>query len=273
MAPVGPGPPRFTWEVYPGLYPSQPKLRRPRFGWRAVIVPVLLVIAVLTTVIAVGGAYYGWAGSEPATYTVSGVAQLSGGHPWISGTITVTDEAGTTSKTIPAGGAFDFPNVPTGGVNLNVTYAGYAPLLVETFVSPIYDAGSQGLRLTLSPGGPANASVVYLTPFHGGVPDLAQLEIFQTSVGSAAAIAGIAALFSGTTALYVRRADRPALGIVGGASGAVVPFGLLILSVGLVFPYLLLAGLVSGVLGAFAFAIAWIEIIQAPDRPMPTAKP
>ncbi len=265
LAPTRPIPPRFTWEVYPGLYPSQPPLTKPRFVWRSLIVPVLVATAIVTMGIAAGGAYYGWNGSQPAQYTVNGVAHLSNGARWVSGSITLTDEAGTGTFPIGPGGVFNFTGVPTGGVQLNVTYPGYAPLLVETFVSPVFDAGSQGLVLTLNPGTVSNESVLSLSPY-------LDLEYFQAYVGAGAAIAAIAGILSAVAAVILRRSDRPAIGIVGGAAGAAVPFALIVIPVGTVFPLLLLLGLVSGVLGAFAFAIAWIEIIQVGDRSGPPAR-
>jgi hypothetical protein len=219
--------------------------------------------------IAAGAAYYGWSGSQPAQYTVSGVAHLSNGATWVRGSITLTDEAGTGNYPIGPGGAFSFSGIPTGGVNINVTYPGYAPIMVETFVSPVYDAGSHGIVVTLQPGTLANWSVVYLTPYHGGTPDLADLEFFQAYVGAGATIAAIAGILSAVAAVILRRSDRPAIGIVGGGAGAAVPFALLVIPVGTVFPLLLLLGFVSGILGAFAFALAWIEIIQVGDRSGP----
>lgn len=228
--------------------------------------PVLLATAIVAFGIAGGSAYYGWSGSQAGQYTVSGIAQLSDNQPWVHGQITVTDESGTGTYPIGPGGAFNFTGIPTGGVQLNVTYPGYAPLLVVTFVSPVYDAGSRGLVLTLSPGPVSNESTLTLSPY----PDL---EFFQAYVGAVATIAAVAGILALFAAITLRRFDRPAIGIVGGASGAALPFALVIIPVGTVFPFLLLAGLVSGVLGAFAFAIAWIEIIQVAERPLPPKNP
>lgn len=234
-----------------------------------------MLLAVTVVAFAASGlaAYYGFQGSQPGQHTVTGVAQLAGGHPWVSGQVTLIDEDGTTVLTVGPGGAFSFVGVPSGGVNLNVTYAGYAPTLVETFISSVYDAGTQGLVITLEPGSAANQSTLYLTPFHGGSPDLANLEAFQTDVGAGSVIAAIAGALAAASAVFVRRSDRPPLGIVGGASGAAVPLALVVLPVATTFPVLLLLGLASGVMGAFAFAIAWIEVIQVADPPANPARP
>lgn len=221
---------------------------------------MLLAAAFVAFAVAAGAAYYGVAGSQEGHYSVNGVAQLSGGRPWEYGQIVLSDELGNTTSQIGPGGAFSFTGVPTGGVELNVTYPGYAPLLVITFISPVYDAGTQGLVLTLSPGSTANESTVTLSPY----PDL---EYFQAYVGADATIAAIAGLLSTVAALILLRSDRPALGVVGGASGIAVPFALIIIPVGSVFPLLLLLGLIAGFLGALGFAIAWIEVIQVGDRP------
>lgn len=270
LAPHGLLPPRFTWEVYPGLYPSQPPLSGPRFRWRGLIVPVLLAIVVVSAGVAAGAAYYGWAGSQPAQYTVSGTVILSNGAPASGGSVTFTDQAGTLPPvSIGTQGTFSVSGVPTGGVELNVTYPHYAPLLVVTFVCPAYDAGTQGLALSLNPGTVSNESVLVLSPYPSFHSGYSPLEYFQADVGAAAAIAAIAAILSAVGAVILRRSDRPAIGIVGGAAGAAVPFALLVLPVGTVFPLLLLVGLVLGILGAFAFAVAWIEIIQVGDRSTP----
>lgn len=264
LAPTGSLPPRFTWEVYPGLYPSQPPLSRPRFRWRRIVVPILLAIALASLGAAAGAGFYLWQGSQPATYTVSGVAHLSNG-PWLQGSVTVADESNTTVYHIRAGGAFSISGIPTGGVQLNFTYPGYAPVVVQTFVSPAYDAGSQGFSVTLSPGTVSNQSVTALSPY----PDL---EYFQAYLGAGAAMAVIVGLLAAGSAGVLRRSDRPAYGVVGAAGGVALPFALLILPVATVFPALLVFALLAGGLGALTLALAWVEIIQVSDQAPPTPR-
>lgn len=253
-------PPLYSWEVLPGLYPALPVPRRPRIRMRRLAQGALIGVAVLAVVFGGVLAVLGTEASSPGSYAVSGTVlkQTAGGAniPAFGATVVLTVDGGhRQSETVFATGAFAFSGVPVGGISLNITEPGYAPVTVVTFASTIYNAGTTGLTVTLLPGGPSNATTVALSPF----PDL---ESFLASIGSGVVMLGIVALVGGFAAFVTARANRPAVGVVGGAAGVLTPLAFFFLALGGVFPALAAGTGVLAALGAFAATTRTLEIFQ-----------
>jgi hypothetical protein len=226
-------------------------------------------MGVLVLALAFAGvfAYYGALAPTPGSYTVSGVVDRDQGNghtvPAAGARVLLTMEGGQHQSTFagPDGG-FVFAEVPTGGVTLNFSLVGFAPVEVDTFVSSVYDAGTQGILVTLEPGSLGNGSTVAFTAF----PDL---ESFLASIGSAVALLGIVAAVAGVAAVGTLRQDRPALGVVGGGAGLIAPLGLYLLALGPVFPIVASATAVLAAFGAFALALRAMEMAQTGPAPGP----
>ncbi len=252
-------PPLFSWEVYPGLYPMLPRPHRPR--WRARGLTVVALFLVVGLAIAFAGllAFYAVAANQPASYDVSGAVDLGGaggGAPAAHATVVLTEDNGQKLVTYTdLYGSFAFPGVPAGGIVLNVSYPGYAPVEVDTFASPVYNAGTQGILVTLAPGSVGSGSTVSLTPFPN-------LETLLASVGGAVVLFGIVAVVALLAGVGTARADRPALGIVGGSAAVVSPLVLFLLGLSPVFPDLLAATAIPSAVGAFAVGLRAIELAQ-----------
>jgi hypothetical protein len=196
----------------------------------------------------------------PGSYTVSGTVVESGAGPGIGLTVPATvvltaDNGQKVVEQTGSGGGFSFTNVPAGGISLNITAPSFAPVTVLTFASPVYNAGTTGLSVTLVYGGPANATTTTLSQF----PDL---ESFLASIGSGVVLLGIVAVFGGVAAAVTRRSDRPAVGVVGGAAGALAPAALYFLALGGLFPVVTAGTAVLAGLGAFAATTRTVEIFQ-----------
>ncbi|MGI0068531.1 MAG: hypothetical protein ACREB9_09055, partial [Thermoplasmata archaeon] len=140
-------------------------------------------------------------------------------------------------------------------------------ILVVSYVSPIYDAGSSGIVVSFANSASGSNQTVDLSPF--GLSDIAYVGDY---VGSAALIAAIGALIALAGTIAVRRADRPAMAIAGGAGGLGVFWGFVATGAGYAFPQLLLLSTVAAAVGAFAFSLAWIELIQIRERGRPPAQ-
>lgn len=253
-------PPLYTWEVVPGLYPTFPRPRPPRWSARRATVLALLAIVVLAVVFAGLLAVYGVLAAGPGSYTVSGTVRVelpSGGTAPASGArvLLTEDEGAQLSERTAADGSFVFRGVPPGGVTLNITMAGYAPVEIDTFASPVYNAGTEGISVILTPGSVANGSTVVLSAF----PDL---ETLLASIGSAVVLLGIVAAIAGVAATLTLRQDRPALGVVGGGAGLSAPFALYLLGLAPVFPLAVAASTVLAAFGAFALGLRAIELLQ-----------
>jgi hypothetical protein len=147
-----------------------------------------------------------------------------------------------------------------GGITLNITQPGYAPVTVVTFASTVYDAGTTGLSVTLTPGGSANSTTVALSPF-------SDLESFLASIGSGVVLLGLVACVGGFAAVVTARSDRPAVGVVGGAAGVLAPVALYFLALGGVFPELVTGAAVLATVGAFATTTRALEIFQLGPEP------
>jgi hypothetical protein len=257
-------PPLYSWEVLPGLYPALPRPRIPRWRARRAAAAGLLVVAVLAATFAAVLVYDAWDATRPGAFTVDGAV----GHsvdgsvaPLAGAQVVLTDDANR-STTVSTGfdGSFSFTNVPPGGVTLNVTASGYAPLTVTTFVSTVYLAPATNLQVVLAPGSPGNGSTVTLAPF----PDLEQ---FVASVGSGAVLLGIIALVAGVAAIATVRTDRPALGVVGGAAGLLSPAVLVYLSLSAAVPVVMYGTAVIAAAGAFILALRTVQMAQTGPAP------
>jgi len=252
-------PPLYSWEVLPGLYPALPSPRRPRVPLRRMAQLTLVGIAVVSVVLTGLLVAYGAEALGTGTYSVSGTVFLQSGNgvaPAAGTTVTLTTDSGETlTQQTSLAGAFAFGSVPAGGIALNFTAAGYSPETVYTFASPVYNAGTTGLSVTLQPGPESNGSATALTPF----PDL---ESFLASIGSAAVLLGIVASIGVAAAVVTARSDRPAVGVVGGAAGLLSPFALYFLALGDIFPAVLAGTAVLAGLGAFVTTTRSIEIFQ-----------
>jgi hypothetical protein len=260
-------PPLYSWEVLPGLYPALPRPRRPRWRARQAAAAALLAVLVLSIALAGVLGYYGMLAPTSGDYTVSGtvVEDLGGGRTApAAGAVVVLTPEGQAPRTEYAGaqGVFNFLGVPTGGLTLNFSLPGYSPVEVDTFVSPVYDAGTQGILVTLEPGGAGSGTTVAFSAF----PDL---ETFLASIGSGVLLLGIVAVVAGVAVVGTLRGDRPALGVVGGGAGLLAPLGLYLLALAPVFPLVLDATAALAAFGAFALALRTVEMAQTGPAPGP----
>lgn len=257
-------PPLFSWEVYPGLYPPLPPLRSTRWRTRGLATAVLLASVIVAA--GLGGmlVYEGWAAMAPRSFAVGGTVYESptggpGVEPAAGATVTLVDDAGATYSVVTGStGSFSFEGIRPGGVELNVTLAGYSTVLVQTFVSAVYVAGGSpgGLAIVLDPGPASNETVVDLTPFPS-------LESFVATIWSGAALLGLAAIVAGVAAVVTWRADRPAPGVAGGAAMIAAPLALEILSVGVVEPLVVDVSLALAALGAVVLVVRGLELVQS----------
>jgi hypothetical protein len=247
-------PPLYSWEVLPGLYPVLGRPRAPR--WRTgpvVAVALALVVASSAAVIGIL-AFYGATALGPAEYSVSGsVGRTVGGvccTPAAGATIVLTDDSGAEqTQSVSPLGTFAFLDVPAGGISINVTLPGYAPVTVRTFASPVYTSGVTGLGITLVPGGAENGTTVDLTPF-------ASLEDFVAAIGGGIGLLAVAGAVAGGAILAGRRTERPALAVVGGAAGVAIPVAFYLLGLAAAFPMVVAGGAVAAGFGAFALTIS-----------------
>ncbi|MCI4338754.1 MAG: carboxypeptidase-like regulatory domain-containing protein [Thermoplasmata archaeon] len=257
-------PPLYSWEVLQGLYPPLTRPRVPKWRARRAVAAALIVVTVLAAGLAAVLVYEGYDASRPSSFTVDGTVDHQVGgipQPLDGAKVVLTNDGNHASEVFTVlDGTFAFSNVPPGGVTLNVTAAGFAPLTVTTFVSVVYLTQATGLQIVLSPGGPDNSSTVALAPF----PDLEQ---FLASVGSGAVLLGIIALVAGFAAVATFRDDRPAIGVVGGAAGLVAPLVLFYLSLSAVFPLLEGLSAILAAAGSFTLALRAIQLAQTGPAP------
>jgi hypothetical protein len=252
-------PPLFSWEVSAGLYPPLPAPRIPKWKPRRAAGYALLVVALVAIVLAGILAYDAVAATAPGSYTVSGtvLAESSGGSsPALGARAVLLGENGySATTTIGPSGTFAFAGVPTGGVSINFTLAGYSPVSISAFVSSVYSAGDSGIVVTLDPGTAANASGVAYTPFP-------TLESFLASIGAAIVLLGLTAIVAALAAWVTVKSDRPAVGVVGGSAGVFAPLVLYFLALGGPFPLILLGTGIAATIGAFAVGSRAIEMAQ-----------
>ncbi len=253
-------PPLYAWEVIPGLYPALPPPRLPRWRARPVAAGTLFGVAVVAVVLAAVFGYYAVIAPAPGSFATNGSVTLqtaSGGTMPGSGvTVTVVEESGASvSTTTGADGSFSIAGLPTGGLAITFTRSGYSPVTVDAFVSTLYSAGATGLGVSMARGGPSNASTYALTPF-------TDLEQFVASIGAGILLLGLVAVLAAYAGVLTLRADRPAVGVVGGAAGLFSPLALLLLSLGDPFPLVLVASAALSALGAFVVGLRAIQMMQ-----------
>jgi hypothetical protein len=261
-------PPLYAWEVSPGLYPAQRVPRRARWRWRRVAAVALVTVAALAAFTA---AYLGVAGvqaAQPSSYVVSGTVWEvhSGTPPTLAVGATVVlrtnDNRTTLTELTGANGTFWFVAVPNGGIDLNVTHAGYGPTDVYTFASRAYSAGTRGMTVYLAPGGPTNTSAQVQSPF----PDL---ETFLAYVGGGAVLAAAVAVVAGLAAFALRRPGSAVVGVLGAGAAVAFPGVVLFLSLDAAFPLLAAPAGLGGGLGAFALVLAAAELSSGRSRAEP----
>ncbi len=259
-------PPLYSWEVVPGLYPTLPLPRRTRWRARRAAAIALIAVVVLAVGFASTFAYYGVVAGEPGSFPVNGIVERSVGGvtgPAAGATVVLTEEGGAQASTVTlVDGAFAFAGVPGGSVSLNVSLPGFAPVVVSTFVSAVYDAGTTGLEVVLAPGATGNATTVTLSPFSG-------LEGFLASIGVAVVLFVLIAGVAAAAAVGTVRADRPSLGVVGGGAGLLAPVAVYLLALGSAFPLVTSATAAVAGFGAFALALRAVELAQASPAPGP----
>jgi hypothetical protein len=257
VAPRDP-PPLFAWEVLPGLYPALPPPPPRRRTYRAAAAALVVVAVVVSGFVGVL-AFDAWVAAEPASFAVDGsVGQYVGNafEPIAGATVALTNDANATVRVVTGvDGTFAFASVPSGGVSLNVSAAGFSPATVLTFVSSIYSAPATGLEIALTPGSVANGSMTTLSPF----PDLEQ---FEASLGSGAVLLTAVVLVAGVAAVATSRDGRPALGVVGGAAGLVSPLVMFYLALSTAFPLLTTVSAVAAGAGAFAVVIQAGRLVE-----------
>jgi hypothetical protein len=250
-------PPAYSWEVLPGLYPNLPPPRRSRRSVRPMVAIALALVAVVAAGLIGALANYGVEASAPFHYSITGYVYLPSSAAATGARVVLTTDGGEVeSYTVGPNGTFSFHDVPSGGASLNVTLLNYAPVTVDTFASPVYNAGTTDLGIGLSVGNASNGTTVILSPF----PDL---ESFVSTIGAEAVLLGLVAVVAGATAALTYRRDRYPLGVVAGGAGVAVPATLYLLSLSSVFPTAALVAGVAGSLGAFAMALNAIQLARS----------
>ena len=252
-------PPLYIWEVLPSLYPPLDRPRRSR--WRAASLVALALAAAAVAAAVLGGAltFESLSASVPAHYTVSGtVLEDVGGHltPALGAVVNLTDDRGAASLVLNGSGRFSFAPVPSGGISINVSLAGFAPQTVVSFVSPIWDAGSAGLTITLVRGNSSNGTSVVLAPFP-------TLESFLASLDGGAALLGLAALVAGATAIATWRERHRTAGVIGGGAAVAVPAVVYSLGLFPAVPLVAAGSAVAAGLGAFALSVTAVELYRS----------
>jgi len=252
-------PPLFSWEVLPGLYPLLPAPRAPRWSARRAVAVSLAIITVVSAAFAGLLTYYGFAAAAPGGFVVDGEVRLLTPEnttiPAAGAVVALTeDDNHTVRQVVSSSGSFSFSHVEPGGITLNVTRAGYSSVTIDSFVSSVYDAGSTGLLVVLALG-TGVGSVDIRSSF-------SDLETFLSSLGGGAVVLGLAALVAGYAAVATVRADRPALGVVGGGAGLLSPVAVHFLALDLVFPVVFYGVAAASALGAFVVALRAVELAQ-----------
>jgi hypothetical protein len=222
----------------------------------------LLAISIASAALAGVLVYDAWQAVQPATFGVSGSVESNTNgflQPLAGATVVLTNDANHSSTVVTGPtGTFSFSAVPTGGVTLNVSAAGYASQSVSTFVSNVYAGPSSGIVVTLAPGTPTNVTSVALADF----PDLEQ---FVASLGAGAILLGIVTVVAGAAAVITARAERPAIGVIGGAAGMLSPLAVVFLSLSSV--SLAVSGGTAAVAAVGAFVVAWRAVQMAQTGP------
>ncbi len=252
-------PPLYSWEVLPGLYPYLPPPRAPRWRASRAAASALIAVAVLAAALAGALGYYAVAATAPGQFTVSGAVELQPRNvttpfPAVGATVVATDEQGRTYSTVTGSdGSFALGGLPTGGLSVNVSEPGFAPVTIDVFLSTVFSAGATGIDVTLLSGNVSNGTLGSLTPF-------VNLETFVAAIGGAVVLLGLVAAIAALAAWITLRADRPSLGVVGGGAGLFAPLILILLDLGTPFPLLVAASSALAAVGGFALAIRAVEM-------------
>jgi DNA-directed RNA polymerase subunit RPC12/RpoP len=260
VAPTDP-PPLFSWEVYPHLYPPLPPPRFPRHSARRAAGFGLVLATAMLIGVAGGLLYEGAAAMTPAHFSVGGTVEESPRLAGVGATASVVlyAENGFTERTsTEPGGTFSFPNVPQGGVALNVSAPGYAPVNVSLFLSTVYIAGGSatGISIVLVPGSDGNGTEQIVSPF-------SDMESFVASIWSGAFLLLVAAVLTGIGAVATFRTDRPPLGAAAGFATLAAPIGLILLGATIAFAWVgWLSAVLAGV-GAFVALVRLVPMVQA----------
>ena len=258
VAPRDP-PPLFSWEVYPHLYPpaSPPKVPGPG------VARLLVALLVLATVVLAGlSGSLGWAGAaslRPGGFSVHGVVDEVPGRvvvPAVGAVVRLTSETGLTASTATGpDGSFTLSGIPAGGIAINITQPGYAPLVVEMFASSVYAspgvAGS--VEVVLVPGSVGNTTYESMTPF-------GDLDGFLTSVWSSSVLLAFGAAVAAAGAVAAHRQRRFSYAIAGAGAAIAGPVAPGLLGVTTVFPIVSWFAALVVAAGAVAFAIATVRI-------------
>ncbi|MFY9716340.1 MAG: hypothetical protein WAK40_00150, partial [Thermoplasmata archaeon] len=193
-------------------------------------------------------------------YTVSGVAEKVNGGVLSAAAfanVALTENGGTVvAESADAQGRFSFSGIPSGGVELNVTTANYAPSTLYTFADAVYDSGTIGLTVLLFPSAEANYTSVALAPFPN-------LESFLASVDGAAALLGIAAIVAGAAAIAAWRQTFRTAGVLGGGAGVAAPAALYFLGLFPALPVVAAGTAVAAGFGMFALGVTALDLYRA----------
>ena len=264
-------PPLFSWEVYPSVYPALPVPRAP--GRRLFTLVAFTLVACTVLLAGVGGvlAFWGANALAPGTFSLSGrvLADPSDGaspYPLAGAYVNLTDEHGSVQHRITNfSGAFSFAGIPAGSALVNVSAPGWAPFVVEVFLSASYVATMQGpgIIATLQPTSVSNGTTLAESPF-------ADLESFLASLWSATVLLGIAAVIAAFGAAAALRGRRPALGAAGGAAAMVAPAALFLLGDASAFPLLAFPTAALSALGALALCLSALPMAWVGKPPEPT---
>lgn len=272
VAPAREAPPLYTWEVFPQLYPSLtlPRTVGPSLERTAAV--LLLLVTVLLAIAAGGFLWQGASALGSHPYTVGGTvlanpANGSAAEPVGGARVNVSGENGFRASTFTDGsGRFVVRGVPAGGIAVNVTATGYAPLQLDLFANSVYSSPASSpsnLTLTTQAGGLDQGTTLVESPF----PDL---ESFVATLWSGTTLLAVGALVAGTGLAMLVRRERAAWGVAGGSAGALAPAVLAELGVTGMFPPLTYLAVASSLAGIVAAALLALRLASVNDPEPPS---
>ncbi|MCI4325158.1 MAG: carboxypeptidase regulatory-like domain-containing protein [Thermoplasmata archaeon] len=256
VAPRDP-PPLFSWEVYPHLYPPAGPPKVPGPGVARLLTALLLTATVVLAGLAGG---LGWAGADslsPGGFEVRGVVEhdLGAATPLAGVTVNLTSETGAATTTTASDGTFSFPHVPAGGVTLNFTDPGFAPVVIQLFASQLYSTAGIGspVNVEMSPGEPGNVTDVALTPF-------GDLAGYLTSLWSASALLALGAVVAAVGTIAAYRERRLPFAVAGAGAAVAAPIAPGLLSVMGAFPVVTWFAALAVAVGAVALGLGTVRL-------------
>ncbi|MCI4328482.1 MAG: carboxypeptidase regulatory-like domain-containing protein [Thermoplasmata archaeon] len=258
VAPRDP-PPLFSWEVYPHLYPPANPPKVPGPGVTRLLTALLLTATLVLAGLAGGLAWEGAASLSPGGFAVRGVVMesLAGGAsaPLAGVVVNLSSESTAATTTTGGDGSFEFLHVPAGGVTLNFTRPGFAPLVLQLFASQRYSTAGIGspVHVTLSPGDPGNVRVLTLSPF-------GNLNGFLTSLWSASILLGIGALVAGIGTLAAFRERKIPYAVAGAGAAIAAPVAPGLLSILGAFPVVTWFAALAITVGAVALGLGTVRL-------------